>query len=342
MGATERYDLTEAKDWAQENFEGVCNVLIPSFKQDLSALNEAAIRHDVERNIELGFWGALLVSEVSMSRQELRRFMEVAVEAGGGRHYTVLQGSFDTLEDLVARSQDARAIGVDALLLCYPNSFYPRTRAELEEYVRTVAESCELAVILFSVPHFNLERLDRRGYPLESMLELAAIPNVVAIKQEVGQPGVVGSYEVFRRLADSGVIITDPFEPNVLLWAELFETKWIGTSNYEYLGSSVPQMMELARTGELDRALEIYWRVQPARQARARITASFAGANFNHRYFWKFQSWLQGYNGGPLRAPAMKLTDGLMAAAAQGALDAGLIDSFPADLGEFFAGRCPE
>ena len=57
------YTRSEAKGWASETFHGVCNVIIPSFASDLRSLNEAGIRHDVRRNIELGFWGALLVSE---------------------------------------------------------------------------------------------------------------------------------------------------------------------------------------------------------------------------------------------------------------------------------------
>jgi 4-hydroxy-tetrahydrodipicolinate synthase len=341
MAATDRYEKNEAKEWARENFDGVCNVIIPSYRADLSALNEEAIRHDVERNVELGFWGALLVSELALTRAEMRRFMEVAVEAAAGRQYFVLHGSFDTVEALVERAADARAIGVDALLLCYPNSFYPRSREDLAAYVREVADRTDLAIILFSAPHFNLDRLDPRGYPLDCMVELAAHPSVVAIKHEVGQPGVIGSWEVFKRLEGSGVIVTDPYEPNALLWTELFDVQWLGTSNYEYLGGSVPRMFELVRAGRREEALEIYWQVQPARRSRARVQANFSGANFNHRYLWKYQAWLQGYSGGPLRMPAMKLTDDQMRDVAAAAVDAGLIPAAPSDLAEFFLGRCP-
>ena len=58
--------------------------------------------------------------------------------------------------------------------------------------------------------------------------------------------------------------------------------------------------------------MEIYWRINPSRQARVAIQATFAGANFIHRYLWKYQGWLQGYNGGPMRLPVMKLNDSQM------------------------------
>ena len=80
------YTRAEAKGWARETFHGACNVIIPSYTSDLRSLNEAAIRHDVRRNIELGFWGALLVSEAGTSLEEMRRFMEIAMDEAGGRH----------------------------------------------------------------------------------------------------------------------------------------------------------------------------------------------------------------------------------------------------------------
>ncbi len=58
------YRKTEARDWAKEHLRGVANVVIPSFSADLRRLNEKGIRHDIRRELELGFAGTLLVSEV--------------------------------------------------------------------------------------------------------------------------------------------------------------------------------------------------------------------------------------------------------------------------------------
>jgi dihydrodipicolinate synthase/N-acetylneuraminate lyase len=341
MAPAERVPPSQAKDWARENWRGVCNVLIPSYRSDLSGLNEAGIRHDVRRNVELGFWGALLVSEAGTTRDEMRELMEIAVDEARGRQYFLLHGSFDTLEDTLAACRDARAIGVDGLLVAYPNSFYPRRVEELAAYTRALCEGTELAVVLFCAPHYNFERLDRSGFPLAVWTDLARLPNVVAAKYEVGHPGVVGSYEAFRALEGSGVLVCDPYEPNLLLWDEIFGTPWVGTSNYEYYGSAVPRYLESRRAGRREEALALYWQLQPARKAREALRAEAAGANFNHRYLWKFQAWLQGYNGGPLRAPAMKLTDAQLRRAADALVAAGLLERAPEDFGEFFLGRNP-
>lgn len=341
MPAGDRYAKSDAKAWAAENFRGVCNVIIPSFAADLRGLNHAGIRHDVRRNIDLGFWGALLVSEAGTTASEMREFMEIAVDEAAGRQYFVLHGSFDTMEDTLAMAKAARSVGVDALLMAYPNSFHPSSAAELSAYTRAVCEGCDLATVLFCAPHFNFARLDRSGFPLQVWEDLVGIDNVVALKYEVGQPGVVGSWECFERFRDSGVLVCDPHEPNLIPWAELYGTPWVGTSNYEYYGNAVPTIMDHMAHGRRAEALELYWRLQPARQVRTSLNGQMDGANFLHRYLWKYQAWLQGYNGGPLRAPAMKLTDAQMSRVAEGVVQSGLIGTVPSDFGEFFIGRNP-
>ena len=65
--------------------------------------------------------------------------------------------------------------------------------------------------------------------------------------------------------------------------------------------------------------MEIYWTDQSgAAGPRRDPGAAFGGANFIHRYLWKYQAWLQGYNGGPMRQPVMKLNDRADAAGARG------------------------
>jgi 4-hydroxy-tetrahydrodipicolinate synthase len=115
--------------------------------------------------------------------------------------------------------------------------------------------------------------------------------------------------------------------------------QWMGTSNYEYYGAYVPRLLELLHAGRRQEAMEEFWSIQPARNARS-ATMSSGGANLVHRYLWKFQAWLNGYNGGPIRQPAMKLSDSQMRTSAEGVRKAGIA---PADepFADFFVGRNP-
>ena len=87
--------------------------------------------------------------------------------------------------------------------------------------------------------------------------------------------------------------------------------------------------------------MEIYWQIDPGRQANTAAMSLIAGSNFLHRMLWKYQGWLQGFNGGPLRAPTMRLTDRQMKGLRQGLLASGLEIADLPD-GEFFLGRHPK
>ena len=66
-------------------------------------------------------------------------------------------------------------------------------------------------------------------------------------------------------------------------------------------------------------------RCNPARQANAAATQAYiAGTNVLNRTMWKYQDWLAGFNGGPLRAPAMRVPDRLMRQLRAGLQAAGL------------------
>lgn len=334
-----QYTRAEAKSWARDTFHGACNVIIPSYTSDLRSLNEAAIRHDVRRNIELGFWGALLVSEAGATLEEMRAFMEIAMDEAGGRHRFLLQGAFDTTDDIITMANDARAIGVDGMLLGHPNSFYPTSPQQVEDYTVDICEATDLAVVLFVVEHSNLRRLDVRGFPADVLERLTKVDTIVAVKYEVGRQQTANTYETFRRLESADVLLSDPMEFTAPMWVDIFGMQWMGTSNYEYYGSYVPRFLELLHTGEREEAMGEYWRIQPARNARS-ATMSSGGANLVHRYVWKFQAWLNGYNGGPIRQPAMKLSETQMRTAADGVRKAG-IAAGDEPFADFFVGRNP-
>ncbi len=260
----------------------------------------------------MGFWGALLVSECATTLDEYVRFMEICVDEAKGRQQFLMHGTFDTLEQTVVMAKEAERIGMGGVLIGHPNSFYPRDEDDLYNHIAAVAGATELCTSLFITVQMNLTRLHPSGYPPSVIARAAEIPNVVAIKYEVGRPGIAGDLEIYKLLKDTGVLFSDPLEAHSPLTVELFGMQWLGTSNYEYWGGAVPQYFELLRQGKFEEAMEIYWRIQPARSARVAIQSTVAGANFIHRMLWKYQGWLQGYNGGRMRQPVAKLNDAQM------------------------------
>ena len=70
--------------------------------------------------------------------------------------------------------------------------------------------------------------------------------------------------------------------------------------------------------------MEIYWQIQPARSANAAVGQITQTTGFINRMQWKFQGWLNGMNGGPLRQPTMKIPDRTMATLRRGLIESRL------------------
>jgi 4-hydroxy-tetrahydrodipicolinate synthase len=107
-------------------------------------------------------------------------------------------------------------------------------------------------------------------------------------------------------------------------------------------GECVPKYFDLMHQGRWDEAMAIYWQIHPIRMARLADMQTYAGANFIHRPSWKYQGWLNGFNGGPLRLPVMRLNDGATRRLRDALIRSKVIPADTSgDLGEFYVGRNP-
>ena len=333
------YTKGEAREWAREHLKGVVNVIIPSFTSDLGAVNEAAIRHDVRKQLEYGFDGALLVSEVVISQDEYRQFCEIAADEAAGRQTFFHHSSWSTLEEARSALRIAEETGAEVVLLSYPPNFYPESEEDVYAYTKAICDSTDLAVMLFPMYLWGFSsRIHASDIPVPLLRRLIDdCPNVVAIKGEGGFPSIMGVVECHRHFGDE-VVISCPIEGELIPLAQLMPIQLSATSDHEYYGPMIPRVFAHLRNGEFDQATEIYWQLHPARKAKAAVAAQLHGGAFINRQAWKFQAWLQGYNGGPLRQPTQRIHDPQMNALRKGLLDAGLsprMDPYES----FFAGR---
>jgi 4-hydroxy-tetrahydrodipicolinate synthase len=333
-----RYARAEAREWARSEMKGVCNVIIPSYSSDLRSLNEAGIRHDVRRDLELGFSGTLLVSETAMTNDEYVEFTAWSADEAAGRLVLFFHASFNTLAENIEMAQRAERAGAEMVLLSYPTSFYPRSLRDIYDYTDAFCSATNLAVMLFPVPLWGFERLHPASIPVEMLEEMVDhIPNVAAIKGEGGMPSIAGFTETWNRLGDR-VIVSMPLEQQAIPLATILPLQLIATSNTECLGGAVPEMLALCQDGKYDDAMKIFWKVDPARRANERV--GIAGSNSVNRMVWKYQAWLTGFNGGPLRMPIQRLVSTQMAGYRGAARDAGVLTATEPDE-EFFVGRNP-
>lgn len=307
------YTRQNARDWARENFVGTVAVTHPSFSEDFTRINEAAIRHDVSLLKERGFAGTLLVAEANVTVDEYATIAEIARDTAGEEFALFFHASFATLADNISAAKAAERAGADRALLSYPGSFWPTSFDQVFEYTKTFCDSTDLAVMLFPLPAWGFERLHPAGMPVDFVRKIVdSIPNVVAIKSEQGYPGIPGVMEMYHHFNED-VVISCPIEAETIPLMSVLEFQFSGTSNTNWMGDYYPRAFELARTGQWEEAMKLYWQVQPARLANSAVSAtSTPGTSSINRTQWKYQEWLSGFNGGALRPPAPRLPDRFM------------------------------
>jgi 4-hydroxy-tetrahydrodipicolinate synthase len=335
------YKKHDARAWARQHLTGCSAVTIPSYSEDLKRLNERGIRHDIERAVQFGFRYTLLCSEVAITPEENAQFTAWARDTAGDRLGLFFHAAFGTLTDNIAAVKLAEKAGADIVLLSYPPQFWPTSEAEIYDYTKAFCDATDLAVMLFPIPLWGFERVHPAGMSVELVRRLLKdCPNVAAIKSEQGFPLPAGLCEMYHHFRDEAVI-SCPIEGDVIPLMSVMKIQFSGTSNTAWMSDWFPKTFELARTGRWEEAMQRYWQVNPARNANAAAAqASVPGTSVLNRTTWKYQDWLAGFNGGPLRAPATRVPDRFMKPLRQALVASGLPVTSDPD-SAFMVGRHP-
>lgn len=331
------YSRSEVKDRVRDQWFGACSVTLPSFDESFSGLASAGIEHDVRLAADHGFWGTLVAGESGTTPDEYLEFLEIAAGARPERLRLVAHLSADTLAETIRIAKAAESLGFEGALLSYPPAFRPRDAADVVEFTRAVAAETDLALILFAVETWGYGSFAREGFPHEAIRDLADLETAAVVKYEASSPGMITGLADLRRMVGDRLIVECPMEqyaPGLIDWYGL---RWIGTSAYESFGDRVPRWFSLLHEGRWEEAMDVYWSYQPLRVAKGAFHATFPGANLIHRNGWKYLSWLQGYNGGLLRMPQMRLKPQQMKALRAGAVASGY--AVPEDDADFYRGR---
>jgi 4-hydroxy-tetrahydrodipicolinate synthase len=332
------YSRKEAREWARQHLVGVANVTIPTVTSDFTALNERAIRHDVELSISHGFAGTLACSEVAFSLEQYGRFCEIMVEQAANRIIVVHHAVFNTLEENIKAVRLAEQAGAELVLLGYPPFFFPNSLEDVYTYTKALCDATRLGVMLFPIPAWGFSRLDPSDIPVPVLRRLIDdCPNVVAIKAEGGMPYLMSAVEVHRNFHQE-VVISLPLEYDYVPLAQLIPIPFSGTNYSAYYGPWFPRIHSLIQKGEYEEATRLWYQLTPARRAYASVPS--VGGGLINRTMWKYQSWLQGYNGGPIPHPTARIYAHEMLALRRAQEASGMNPTTDADAA-FFVGRNP-
>ena len=189
----------------ETRFIGCGTALVTPFHED-GSLDEATFRALVKRQIAEGI--SFLVpngttgESPTLTHDEKLKIVSIAVEEAAGRVPVVAgAGGYDTAE-VISLSKEFEKLGADAILSVTPYYNKPSQDGLLAHY-KAQADAIGIPIILYSVqPRTNV------NIEVPTVLKLAEIPNIIAIKEASGNIGQIASI-INRAPADFLVLSGD-------------------------------------------------------------------------------------------------------------------------------------
>jgi 4-hydroxy-tetrahydrodipicolinate synthase len=173
-------------------FRGSIPALVTPFRDE--ALDGHAYRSFVEWQIAEGSHGLVPAGTTGESAtlrpDEHRRVIEICVEAAAGRVPVIAGcGSNDT-DHAIALTRVAKQAGADAALHVPP--YYNRPNQDgIYAHLAAIAEAVDIPIVLYNVPARTVTDI-----AVATMAKLAALPNVVAVKDATGNLARVSAQRI--------------------------------------------------------------------------------------------------------------------------------------------------
>jgi 4-hydroxy-tetrahydrodipicolinate synthase len=305
-----KYDRKSVKKWARENYRGLENVLLPTFTRDLTNLDEQGIRLDVRQTIKHGFTKTLIASDCGTTISELKRTIETVIDEAQGKIHTSLYLAFDNRKTQLEMLRFGQEVGIDNVLLHYPESESFNSEDDVYNYTKMISEASDIAINLYGSHKYNFGRFHPSMFSPRLIARMAELETVAGYKE--GIIDFTHFAEVFE-LCGELLLPMSPVEAFHPVFVAKYGMQWAGGFPWEfYQDAESQQMVKNFRTmteGKFKEATETYWRLAPVRYyigASVGKQVELGMYNYNQ---WKYVQWLVGGAGGHVRMPCMKLYD---------------------------------
>jgi 4-hydroxy-tetrahydrodipicolinate synthase len=241
---------------------------------------------DEQGNDTLVVNGTTGESPTTTDAEKLALLEAVLAEVGDRAKIVAGVGTFDTNHTLELARQAEQA-GVQGLLVVTPYYSRPPQDAVADHFL-TVADATSLPVMIYDIPH-------RAGIPVETetMIRIAAHPNIVAVKDAKGQP--VASAQV---IAATDLAYYSGDDAMTLPLLAVGGVGVVGTSTH-FTGRRTREMIDAFVAGDVTRAIALNAALLPvylgvfATQGCMLVKAGLAA---------------RGFGPGPVRKPLLDAT----------------------------------
>ena len=290
----------------------VLTAIVTPFREDGSIDIEqfrALARHLVENGSDGLVVAGTTGESPTLTDDERFALFAAAVDELDGRGTVVAgTGTYDTAHS-VHLTKRAHELGVDAFLVVTPYYNLPSPRGVVAHF-RAIAEASDKPIVVYNIP----QRVVRNIEP-DTMIELAEIPTVRAVKQ-----ATTDLDQARRILAETDLDLYAGNDDLVLPFLELGGIG--GVCVYTHVvGSRVKEMIRRFREEDADGARTIEAELKPVIQALA-VTTNPTPV--------KAALQLLGWNVGGLRLPLVEATDEERATIRTALDRAGLLAATPA------------
>ena len=162
---------------------GCGTALVTPFRAD-GSLDEQTFRKLVRRQIESGI--DFLVpcgttgESPTLSHEEHLRVVELTIEEASGKTPVVAGAGGYSTSEVIELAKEVKRLGANAILSVTP--YYNRpTQEGLYQHYKAIAEAVDIPIVLYSVQGRTAVNIETA-----TVLRLAEIPNIVAIKEASG------------------------------------------------------------------------------------------------------------------------------------------------------------
>lgn len=271
-------------------YRGVLPAIITPFNEDMS-LDEEGLKRNVEYLCKTGISGIVPCGttgeSATLTIAEHKRVIEITVE---NSKVPVIAGTgSNNTREAVELTCHAAEAGADAALLITPYYNKPNDRGMFEHF-RTVAEKCDIPIVLYNVPK-------RTGIDLkpELVAKLSQIKNVVAIKEASGSLPQLSQIIEQTQGRDFSVLCGDD---DLTLPAMALGAKGVISVVANVAPKKTVAMVDAMLKGDLEKARSLHYELAPL------VRAMFLETN---PIPVKTAQKYLGLAGGPLRLPLAEM-----------------------------------
>jgi 4-hydroxy-tetrahydrodipicolinate synthase len=240
----------------KRRFQGTGTAMITPFKSD-GSVDEKALRRFVDFQVDGGVDMLLPCGTTgegaTLDENETDRVVQIVIEQCRRRVPVIVGAGSNSTAKAIQMTKRAKKLGADGVLSVGPYYNKP-TQQGYYEHFKAIADTDDIPVIVYNVP-------GRTGGNIEAktMLRLAEIPNIVAVKEASGNLGQI-----------MDIIRDAPSEFRVLSGDDALALAIVavgGDGVVSVVSNETPGMMsamiDAALEGHVEKARELHYKLLP-------------------------------------------------------------------------------